>query len=107
MICLTLTAENFDENIDGDQPVLVDFWAPWCMPCKMLGPVMNSLSKHYQNKAKIGKINIDDHPSLAQRFGISSIPTVLVFHKNNQLAKFTGIQTESVYKKAIDDLLDT
>ena len=84
---ITLTKQNFEaEVLQSDKPVLVDFWAPWCGPCRMLAPAVAQIAEEYEGKAKVGKVNVDDEPELAARFGISGIPTVLVF-KNGQLAE--------------------
>ncbi len=84
---ITLTKQNFEaEVLQSDKPVLVDFWAPWCGPCRMLAPAVAQIAEEYEGKAKVCKVNVDDEPELAARFGISGIPTVLVF-KNGQLAE--------------------
>lgn len=83
---LVLTKENFKaEVLQSTKPVLVDFWATWCGPCRMLAPVIEELAKEYEGRVVVGKVNIDEQPELAEVFQIQSIPTVLVF-KNGQLA---------------------
>ena len=75
---ITLTKQNFEaEVLQSDKPVLVDFWAPWCGPCRMLAPAVAQIAEEYEGKAKVCKVNVDDEPELAARFGISGIPTVL------------------------------
>ena len=77
---ITITAENFEEEVlRSDKPVLVDFWAPWCGPCKMLAPIVEEIAEEYADSVKVGKVNVDDQPALAAKFGISSIPALLVF----------------------------
>ncbi|MBQ6119040.1 MAG: thioredoxin [Clostridia bacterium] len=77
---ITLTSANFEsEVLKSDLPVLVDFWASWCGPCKMLSPIIAEIAEEYDGKVKVGKVNVDDEPALANMFGIESIPTVMVF----------------------------
>lgn len=88
---LTITKENFEnEVLKSDIPVLVDFWAAWCGPCKMLAPTIEELAKEYEGKVKVGKINVDEQQELASKYGIMSIPTVLVFKGGNVAAQSVG-----------------
>ena len=81
-----LTEQNFETEVaKSDIPVLVDFWASWCGPCKMLAPIVSEIAEEYAGKVKVGKVNVDEEPTLAGRFGISSIPTLILF-KNGQTA---------------------
>ncbi len=101
-MAMEFTSKNFaKEVLQSDLPVLVDFWAIWCMPCKMLAPVIEELAEEANGRYKVGKINVDDEPSLAAQYGIMNIPTVLVF-KNGQVAdKSVG----AVPKKQLEALL--
>lgn len=79
-----MTSETFDAAIASDKPVLVDFWAPWCGPCRMLGPTIDELAETVGDSATICKVNVDDEPQLADRFGITQIPTIIFFKKSQQ-----------------------
>jgi thioredoxin 1 len=81
---IEITDANFDEIINGDKPVLVDFWAEWCGPCRMVGPVVEELAGEYEGKVVVGKVDVDANPQTSMKFGIRSIPTLLVF-KNGQI----------------------
>ena len=100
---MELTDQNFEsEVLKSDKPVLVDFWAEWCMPCKMLGPTIDKLAKDYAGKVKVGKVDTDANRDVSMRFGISAIPTVILF-KNGQVAqKFVGLRQERDFKEALD-----
>jgi len=87
--------------LDSDIPVLVDFWAPWCGPCQMMGPILDSLSQKAEEKAKIIKLNVDENPEIARKYAINSIPTVIVFQNGEIINQFVGVQSESIYEKAL------
>ncbi len=93
------------EVINSDKPVLVDFWAPWCGPCKALGPVIDEISKDYEGKVKVGKVNVDENPEISMKFGIRSIPTLIVFKDGDVLEQVIGAVPKSEIKKAIDKAL--
>lgn len=93
---LELNDSNFDEAIKGDKPVLVDFWAEWCGPCKMIGPVVEELAGDYEGKAIVAKLNVDENPQVAGKYGIRSIPTLLVFKGGQIVDKQVGAVPKSV-----------
>jgi thioredoxin 1 len=97
------TDQNFDaEVLKSSQPVLVDFWAEWCMPCRMLAPTIEKLADNYAGKVKVGKVDTDSNRDTAMKYGISAIPTVILF-KNGQVAqKFVGLRQERDFKEALD-----
>lgn len=103
---LKLSASNFDgEVMKSTVPVLVDFWAPWCGPCKMLGPVIEELARVYDGKIKVGKVNVDEEGSLAAQFGIVSIPTVIMFADGKPVDKMIGAHASDDYEDMIEKYL--
>lgn len=90
MAILHLNQENFDKTINGAETVLVDFWAPWCGPCKMLGPVFEEAEKEVNGKAVLAKINVDEQQDLAVRFGVTSIPTLILFKNGKEVKRSLG-----------------
>jgi thioredoxin 1 len=102
-----LTADNWKQEVEqSDQPVLVDFWAPWCGPCRALAPTIDKLADKYAGKLKVGKLNTDEHPDLAVRYAITGIPQVLLFKGSDQpLERLVGVQPENTLVKTIDRVL--
>ena len=100
------TDSNFDEEvIKSDQPVLVDFWAEWCGPCKQLTPTIDALAEEYNGKAKIGKVNVDNSPSTAAGYGIRSIPSLLFFKDGKVQQQMVGTNPKEEIAKILDSLL--
>ncbi len=100
-----LTAESFDEAINAAPLAMVDFWATWCGPCKILGPVVEKLAAEYDGKALVGKVDTDCEMSLAQRFGISAIPTLIFFKNGAELQRSVGVVPEDALKAILEENL--
>lgn len=101
-----LTTSNFKDSVLDNQGVaLVDFWAEWCGPCKLIGPVIEELSSDYDGKATIGKLNVDDNREVAAQYGIMSIPTLLFFKNGQIVDKHVGLASKSDIKKKLDAIL--
>jgi len=97
------TDDNFDtEVLQAGEPVLVDFWAPWCGPCRQIAPLIEELAGENAGSVKFGKLNIDDSPGSAQNYGVSSIPTLMVFKAGEVVERFVGIQPKARLQEALD-----
>lgn len=102
-MAIELNDQNFEELVlKADKPVLVDFWAEWCGPCRMVGPVVDELSSEYEGKAVIGKVNVDTNPNVAMQFGIRNIPALLYFKGGQVVDKQIGVAPKSVLAGKID-----
>ena len=98
-----VTQENFQKEVlESAQPILVDFWAEWCGPCKMLAPILDELAGEYAGKVRIGKVNIDEHQELATQFGIQSIPTLLFFQQGQVTDQLVGLRSKRDLKAKFD-----
>lgn len=102
---MKLDKDNFDEVLKSDKPVLVDFWAEWCGPCRMVAPVIEELAEDYDGKAVIGKVNVDEEGELALRYGVVSIPTVMIFKNGEAVDKIIGASSYDEYAEALDKYL--
>ncbi|MDX1952328.1 MAG: thioredoxin [Verrucomicrobiota bacterium] len=99
----TLTDANFSEEVlKSSQPVLVDFWAEWCGPCKMIAPILDELAGEYDGRVKIGKVNIDDNQGVASQHGIRAIPTLLIFKNGEVTEQIVGLKSKRDLKAALD-----
>jgi thioredoxin 1 len=102
------TDQNFEQEVvNSSTPVLVDFWAEWCGPCRALAPVIDKLAKDYAGKVKVGKVDTDANRDVSIKYGISAIPTVILFHNGQVAQKFVGLRKETEFKSVLDKLATT
>ncbi|MBL6611241.1 MAG: thioredoxin [Bacteroidetes bacterium] len=105
-MALEITDATFEEVVlNSDKPVVVDFWAAWCGPCRMVGPIIDELATEYEGKAVIGKVDVDNHQQFAAKYGVRNIPTVLVFKGGEIVNRQVGVAPKNVYAEAIDAAL--
>ena len=105
-MALEITDATFEDVVlNSDKPVLVDFWAAWCGPCRMVGPVIDEVSEEYEGKAVVGKVDVDANQEFAAKYGVRNIPTVLLFHKGEMISRQVGVSPKNAYTDAIDAAL--
>jgi len=103
---VVVTDSEFDSTVlQSERPVVLDFWAEWCQPCKMLAPTIEEIAGEYEDKVKIGKLNVDDNPNTATKYGIRGIPTLLFFKDGKVVQQVTGVKSKAEIKKIIDEEL--
>lgn len=107
MADIVFTDNNFNEEVlKSDMLVVVDFWAQWCAPCRIVSPVIEELAHEYEGKVKVGKLNVDENQQSAEKFGVMSIPTILIFKNGQPVKTMIGAQGRENYKQAIDEVLE-
>lgn len=102
---IIFTNQNFDQEVlKSDKPVLVDFWAPWCGPCQIMGPVIDELAKEMEGKAKVGKLNVDENSQTSSEYGIMSIPALKIFKGGKVVKEFVGVQSKDALEEALNNI---
>lgn len=95
------------EVLESKQPVVVDFWAPWCAPCRIVSPVIDDLGKEYEGKVIVGKMNVDENPQTAGQYGVMSIPSIVFFKNGEPVKTMVGAQSKEKYKQEIEEILSS
>jgi thioredoxin 1 len=104
-MAMQFTDQNFeDEVLKSEKPVLVDFWAEWCGPCQMMGPIIEELAKELEGKFKIGKLNVDENREIAGKYGIMSIPTLIIFKDGKEAKQLVGLQSKEGLKEELEKI---
>jgi len=105
-MAIEITDSNFEEKVlKSSKPVMVDFWAAWCGPCRMVGPIMDEISDEYADTAVVGKVDVDSNQEFAAKYGVRNIPTVLVFKNGEVVTRQVGVASKATYTDAIDSIL--
>lgn len=105
-MALEITDSTFEELVlKADKPVMVDFWAEWCGPCRVVGPIMDEISTDFEGKAIVGKLDVDSNQEFAAKYGVRNIPTVLIFDKGELVNRQVGVSPKKVYSESLDALL--
>ena len=101
---VTVSDSEFESSVlKGDKPALIDFWAEWCQPCKMLAPTVEEIAGEYEDRIMVGKLNVDDNPATATKYGIRGIPTLLLFKGGQVVQQLVGVKSKAEIKKVIDE----
>lgn len=105
-MAIEFNQETLNESLQEDKPTVVDFWAEWCGPCKMVGPVIKELAEDYKDRAIVGKVNVDENRELAQKYGVKSIPTILFIKNGEVVDKIVGANTKAIFAEKLNKILN-